>query len=141
MAQLPNLASGEPYQNLLAAAQAAHDQGQYKEAVILGQTAVELFTEKVLGQLYTGRHVEFLKTSFEHLLINYNLGNDKVSRLYIALSEDPIKQAPFWSRFVAHTELRNDLVHEGKDATLMQSRASLDTIGALIEHIKTANQL
>jgi hypothetical protein len=141
MSLLPVLNSDEPYKNLLTAAAAAHDQGQYKEAVILSQTAVELFTEKVLGQLYIARDVEFLKGSFEHLLINYNIGNDKVSRVYIALSGDSIKQAPFWSRFVAHTELRNALVHDGKDATIMQSRASLDSIAALIEHVRSANKL
>jgi hypothetical protein len=135
MSLLPILKSDEPYQNLLDAAEAAHGQGQYKEAVILAQTAVELFTEKALGQLYVARHVEFLKDPFEHLLINYNIGNTKVSRLYVALSEDNIHTAPFWSNFVAHTELRNALVHEGKDASVTQSRASLDAVSALMEHI------
>src|SRR6185369_14379963 len=95
----------EPYENLLAAAESAHEQAQYKEAVILAQTALELFTEKILGQLYVTRHIEYLKTEFEHLLINYNMANAKVSGLYIALSNDPITQAPFWSDLAAHNEL------------------------------------
>ncbi|HVQ44211.1 MAG TPA: hypothetical protein VMT30_04575 [Candidatus Saccharimonadia bacterium] len=130
--------SPEPYQNLLAAAQAEHDHGHYKEAVILAQTAVEIFTEKALRQLYQARRLEYLKATFEHLLINYNIGNTKVSQLYIALSNDDIKQAPFWSRFIAHTELRNELVHEGKDATEAQSRASLEAVKALIDHVAEA---
>jgi hypothetical protein len=142
MTQLPNFTASEPYQNLLAAAESAHAQGQSKEAVILAQTAVELFTEKTLGELYTVRHIEYLKTEFEHLLINYNIGNAKVSGLYVALSQDDIKQAQFWSAFVAHTELRNDLVHEGKDATAEQSRASLDAVMSLIDHVRaTMEQL
>lgn len=141
MALLPILASSDPYQNLLSAAEAAHEQGQYKEAVILAQTSVELFVEKVLGRLYEARQIGYLKTEFEHLLINYNIGNAKVSGLYIALSEDPIKQAPFWSSFIAHTELRNALVHEGVDATEQQSRASLDSVTALIDHVGTINKI
>ncbi len=128
--------SHEPYENLLDAAVAAHEASQYKEAVILAQTALELFTEKTLRHLYRARHIEYLKSALEHLLTNYNIGNTKVSRLYMALSEDQITQAPFWSALVAHVELRNDLVHEGKDATIAQSRQSLDAVIALISHIQ-----
>ncbi len=133
--------SNEPYQNLLDAAAAAHEAGQYKEAVILAQTALELFTEKILGHLYKVREIEYLKPEFEHLLINYNMANGKVSGLYVALSEDKITQEPFWSQVAAHVELRNDLVHEGRDASVVQSRSSLDAIAALIAHVKQHNSI
>lgn len=133
--------SQEPYKNFLASAEAAHNAGQYKEAVILAQTALELFTEKVLGHLYTVRDIEYLKPQFEHLLINYNIGNSKVSGLYMALSEDKLTATPFWSRLAAHVQLRNDLVHEGKDASLEQSRHSLDAVTSLIDHVKAHNSL
>lgn len=139
MSSSPTFSSAEPYINLLAAAQFAHDQAQYKESVILAQTAVELFTEKTLGDLYIVRNIAYLKPEFEHLLINYNIGNAKVSGLYIALSNDPIKQAPFWADFIAHTELRNALVHEGQDASQDQSSASLQAVTALIDHIVESN--
>lgn len=131
--------STEPYANLLAAAQSAHEQAHYMEAVILAQTAVELFMEHILGQLYVKRDIEYLKPPFEHLLINYNIGNSKVSGLYIALSGDKVKQAPFWPRFIDHTELRNALVHEGVTATQAQSLASIESVAALIAHVKAAN--
>ena len=133
--------SHEPYQNFLDSAEAAHAQGQYKEAVILAQTALELFTEKILGRLYKVRNIDYLKPQFEHLLINYNIANGKVSGLYMALSEDKITQEPFWSNVVAHVELRIDLVHEGKDASVLQSRNSLDAVTALIEHVKAHNSI
>lgn len=141
MSLLPILTANDPYQNLLSAGEAAHDQKQFKEAVILAQTAVELFTEKILGYLYSVREIDYLKPEFEHLLINYNIGNAKVSGLYIALSEDPLKQQTFWAAFITHTELRNALVHEGKDATESESRASLDAVTALITHVKSANTI
>lgn len=131
----------EPYQNLLHAAQAEHDHGHYKEAVILAQTAVEIFTEKTLRYLYHARQIDYLKDAFEHLLINYNIGNTKVLRVYIALSGDNIAEAPFWSRFIDHTELRNDLVHEGKNASKDQSNQSLAAVAALFEHVTRVNSL
>ncbi len=131
----------EPYQSLLDSADTWCQQGHYKEAVILVQIALELFTEKVLGHLYQVRNISYLKPQFEHLLVNYNLGNSKVSGLYMALSGDKITQAPFWSRLTEHVELRNRLVHDGQDATESQSRASLTAIQALIVHIKEHNSL
>ena len=133
--------SHEPYQNLLDSAVAAQDGHQYKEAVILAQTALELFTEKVLGRLYIARDIVYLKPVFEHLLINYNLVNAKVSGLYVALSGDQIRQEPFWSPLVAHGELRNALVHEGKDASLRQSQASIEAVTSLIEHVTSYNNI
>ena len=127
----------EPYQSLLAAAVASHTAGDHKVAVILAQTAVELFTAKVLAGLYRQRQVEYLKGPFEHLLINYNIGNSKVSELYMALSGDEINQAPFWSRFTDHVQLRNNLVHDGQDATAVQAAASLAAVNQLIDHIQT----
>jgi hypothetical protein len=131
--------SHEPYQSLIDSAETWHQQSHYKEAVILAQIALELFTEKTLGHLYHARHVEYLKPEFEHLLTNYNLANNKVSGLYIALSGDEIKQAPFWAPLTDHAELRNKLVHEGQNATTTQSRSSLDAVKALIAHVKAYN--
>lgn len=136
MPLLPILNADQPYRNLLDAAEAAHEQGQYKEAVILAQTAVELFTERILGRLYVTRQIEYLRDPLEHLLINYNIGNSKVSRLYIALSEDQIHEQPFWPKFVSHTELRNELIHEGRDASVVDSRNSLEAVNALVEHVE-----
>lgn len=129
----------EPYQSLLLSAESWHDQGQYKEAVILAQTGLELFTEKILGHLYQTRGIEYLRPVFESLLINYNLGNGKVSGLYIVLSGDEIKQQPFWQALTDHVELRNRLVHDGEDATEDQSRRSLDAVGEVVAHIKKHN--
>ena len=133
----PLFSSVEPYENLLNAAETAFAEGQAKDSVIVAQTAVELFTEKILGELYVKRGIEYLKAPFENLLINYNIGNAKVSKLYIALAEDDIKQEPFWAAFIAHTELRNALVHEGEEATAEQARASLEAVSALISHVRS----
>jgi hypothetical protein len=134
--QLPLNAKPEPYESLIDSAVTWHEQGHYKEAVIIAQTALELFTEKMLGQLYQARQIEYLKPQFENLLINYNLANTKVSGLYMALSGDLIRQAPFWSALQDHAELRNKLVHDGQDATKEQSHRSLQAVTAAINHVQ-----
>ncbi len=131
----------KPYEVLLNSAQAAHDEGDYKIAVILAQTSLEIFTESVLAALYRKRDIMYLKPEFEHLLINYNLANAKVSSLYMTLSGDDINQAPFWSAVQQHIVLRNDLVHEGRDATPEESSRSLQAIGSLIEHVTSHVEL
>lgn len=142
MSNLPLVPSAhEPYAALIESAETWHNEGHYKEAVIIAQSGLELFTEKVLGALYISRHIEYLKPEFEHLLINYNIGNSKVSSLYMTLSGDDINQEPFWSGIIEHVELRNRLVHDGQDATEQEARASLQAIKDLIEHIKSHNHL
>ena len=127
----------EPYESLLESAHAAHTASEHKVAVILAQTALEVYTEKALGQLYRRRNIEYLKPEFEHLLINYNLANSKVSSLYQALSGDQLTAAPFGSAIQTHIQLRNDLVHEGRDATAEDAEASLGAVEALIAHVET----
>ncbi|QQR52473.1 hypothetical protein IPG36_08110 [bacterium] len=131
----PHNRASEPYQSLLDSAARALADGDYKVAVILSQTAIEVYTEKILGQLYRQRGIAYLKPEFENLLINYNLGNTKVSGLYMALSGDDINQQPFWKDFTDHVRLRNDLVHDGADASVEQATASLAVVNQVIAHI------
>ncbi len=130
-----------PHLNLIDSAKQWHDQGHYKEAIILLQTGVELFTEQVFGQLYRQRHIEYLQPQLERLLFNnYSLGSDKVASLYEALSEDNLREQPFWSTFKQHVELRNDIVHQGGDATREQSERSIHVIEQLIAHVARHTQ-
>lgn len=135
MAQHTLTGAAVPYDKLMASADKALEDGDYKLAIILAQTALELFTEAVLATLYRRRHIEYLKPEFERLLINYNLANAKVSSLYMALSGDPIMHQSFWSGVQSHIELRNDIVHEGREASQVDAQRSLHAIHQLMDHI------
>jgi hypothetical protein len=124
------------YRGVLDSARQRHEQGHYNEAIILLQTGVELFTEQTFDQLCHKRQIEYLQPQLERLLFNnYNLGHDKVVSLYEALSEDKLRQAPFWTDFKRHVELRNDIVHQGREATQDESQASIRAVEQLIDHI------
>lgn len=115
------------------------DDGHPNEAIVIAQTAAELYTEEVFDRLYERRGITDLKRVLGRLLYeNYNLGHDRVATLYEALSGDPIKHADFWSQYKAHNELRNDIVHDGRIATVEEAEASLHTVEALLARLEAA---
>jgi hypothetical protein len=124
------------YIKLIDSAKQWHEQGHYKEAVILAQTGAELFTEQTFGELYRRRDIQYLQPQIQRLLFNnYSLGSDKVVSLYEALSGDDLRAQPFWSTFKQHTELRNDIVHQGREATEADAKHSIAVVEELIGHI------
>lgn len=126
----------EPYFNILAAAKSRHEEGNFQEAVILAQTAVEIFMERIYDRLFAKRNITDLQLPIERLLYrNYNLGHDKVVSLYEALANDEIRKAPFWPSFKMHNELRNDVVHQGRLVTKEESAKSMAVIDELIAHV------
>ncbi len=131
-----------PYARLQHSAEAWHTEGYYSESIILLQTAVELFTEQTFDHLCRQRNIQYLRDQLERLLFNnYNLAHDKVVSLYEALAGDEIRQQSFWSEFKKHAELRNDIVHDGRNATKAESERSLRAVSELIDYVKTANSL
>jgi hypothetical protein len=129
----------QPYISLLQAAQERHAQGDFQEAIILAQTATEIFIEQAFDRLFTKRGIEYLQLPVERLLYrNFSLGHDKVANLYEALSGDAIRQLPLWSQYKEHTELRNDVIHQGREVDATQSQRSLDSVRALIDHVRQA---
>jgi hypothetical protein len=125
------------YRSVLDSAQQRHEQGHYNEAIILLQTGIELFTEQTFGALFIRRDIKYLQPQLERLLFNnYNLGHDKVASLYDALSEDHLREQDFWSTFKQHVELRNDIVHQGAEATKAEAERSIRVVEEIIAHIQ-----
>src|SRR5688500_9316231 len=108
MSQSICFTSNSPHLSMINSAKHWHEQGQYKESIILLQTGMEIFTEQIFDFLCRHRQIEYLQPQLERLLFNnYNLGHDKVASLYEALSEDELRKTPFWATFKQHVELRN----------------------------------
>ncbi len=56
--------------------------------------------------------------------------------MYATLSRDPdIAQQPFWSALTDHVKLRNDIVHDGIDATKQEAEASYAAVDALMNYV------
>ena len=130
------------YITLIIAAHDQYDTGDFQEAIVLAQTASELFAEQVFDYLFAKRDVQYLQGPVERLLYrNFSLAHSKVVGLYEALSDDRLTQQAIWSQYKEHTELRNDIVHQGREIDAAQAKRSLQIVEDLIKHIGEATGL
>jgi hypothetical protein len=123
------LFKSEPYISLYNSATQWDKQGHHKEAIILAQISLELISErafnKIIDSITPNSLQDWLRKSLED---NHNIANEKVRKLYEALSGNLISQESFWSRLQEHNTLRNDVVHSGKIVTSSQAAASLRVV-------------
>jgi hypothetical protein len=69
------------------------------------------------------------------MIPNYNLANERVRRLYVALSSDQIQNAGFWQRFKVHVERRNEAAHQGNGLSAQVAEESCQVAEELIRHL------
>ncbi len=126
-----------PHTSLLQLARALAAQGLHAQAVITAQTACEVYTEAVITALIQARGIADLHDAIERMIPNYNLANERVLRLYVALSSDKIQDAEFWQRFKTHVERRHEAAHQGKGLSPDVAEASCQVAEELIRHLES----
>jgi hypothetical protein len=73
----------------------------------------------------------------EALLPSYNLGNERVRKLYEALSrDDALVKQEFWDPFTRHVRRRNDVVHRGERITVEDARESIAVVRELLAYLR-----
>ena len=134
----------EPFDVFLTAADTLLAADQFPAAVVSAQTACEVITETAIGfwlwelQLPSrGRQrlknvLQVLRDSFR----TFTLTNERLGRLYVALSDDPIKEHPFWQRYVEHERRRHRVVHKGYVTTRDEAEQSLAVAREFVERMK-----
>lgn len=122
---------GDRYEALLEAARRLRDEGHHEAAIATAQTACEVCTETTLSALFRIKGLTHLTDPVDSLVPSYNLANDRVRKLYEAVSGDPIHEEPFWSAFKQHSKRRNEIVHGGREAEPWESEASIDAVSAV----------
>lgn len=126
-----------PHASLLQLARGLATQGFHAQAVITAQTACEVCTEAVMTRLIRSRGIDDLQEALDWMIPTYNLGNDRVRKLYVALSSDEIEKATFWPRFKTHTERRHEAAHKGMGISAHVAEASCQVAEELIRHLET----
>ena len=127
---------GPVYESLLATARRHHDKGDYQESVIFSQIAAEIAADACLTRLIDRTEpTSMSKWLKDQLKVNTNLANESVRKMYTALSGDSIADATWWSQYKKHTQLRNDVAHEGARVTSQQSERGLAVVRSLIDHM------
>jgi hypothetical protein len=98
---------------LMDVARSLIDQGQFSIAVVVVHMACEVATEQKLSEAFRTRGINYLQDPVTDLLNGYNLGNDRIRNLYVALTDDKVHKGVFWSKFKESTSRRNKIAHEG----------------------------
>jgi hypothetical protein len=126
-----------PHTSLLQLARTLAQQGFHSQAVITAQTACEVYTEAVITRLIRARGIADLHEAIDSMIPNYNLANERVRRLYDALSSDRIQETEFWQRFKTHVERRHEAAHQGKGLSADVASASCQVAEELIRHLES----
>lgn len=126
---------------LLENAERLHTSGEYEVAIVVAQTACEVITERAISKAFGNKGVAELESPVTGFLISYNLGNERVRKLYDALAGDTVAGEGFWEAFKALAKTRNESVHSGRKVSETESRDGLDAASQLVAHIEQKNGL
>jgi hypothetical protein len=78
---------------LLTMARGLIDQGEPSIAVVVAHMACEVATERRLSEAFVTKGVQFLKDAvMTGSFSGYSLSNDKIRKLYVALTGDKVQQ-------------------------------------------------
>lgn len=123
-------------QLLLEIAKSLIDQNYFSIAVIVSHMACEVATERILSQSFASKSIQNLEEPVTELLNGYNLANDKIRKLYTALTGDTIEKQPFWPNFKESAKRRNQIMHRGAIVGKTEAEESFTASSALVTHLK-----
>lgn len=129
------------HQSLLLDASSQIEREEYRLAVILSQTALEVFLERFFSQLLEHKGLPWLDHR-DFRGQNYDITGDKsrLKKIYINLTGDNIVDAGFWKELTDGYNLRVAIVHRGAMADKIQAEQFLKSVKDMISYIKSHNQ-
>jgi hypothetical protein len=105
-------------------------------AVVVAHMACEIGAERVLSRAFTTKGIEYLQKPMEEFFSSYSLANERVRKLYNAVTGDQIQTQPFWSAFTKLAKQRNQAVHGGWIATKAEAETSLRAASDFVAYLK-----
>ena len=130
---------------LLKTAREMLTRGRYEVAVVTAQMACEISVERVFRTYFRVKDLEHLEAPVEDLLPSFNLANDKVRRLYSALTNDHVHREFFWSEYKTMVTIRNKAVHAGARVQESQAQMVIRIAASVLKHLarveESANQV
>jgi len=123
-------------QALLTLAQKYIDDGGFQMATVVCHMACEIAVERALSAGFVARGIADLEEPIEKLLNGFNMGNDRLRKLYTTLTKDEIQNEPFWAEYKASAERRNAIIHRGATVDKPTAEKSLATAKSFVAHLK-----
>jgi len=97
--------------------------------------ACETAVERAFAHHFEKRGFTTIRDSVEAFFPSYNLANERIRTLYVALSGDPIHECAFWPRLKQAIAVRNRITHEGARASSEEAAAAVAVATEFVEHI------
>jgi hypothetical protein len=98
--------------------------------------ACEIATERSLAEAFATKKLQYLEAPVDDLINGYNLANDRIRKLYTALTGDEVQTASFWQKFKESAQLRNNIIHGGTIVGKAKAEAAYDAATALVARLK-----
>ena len=117
-----------------------HDR-KFGLAIVVAHTACEVAAQRAFSRAFASRNVSDLEDAVSDLFSSYNLGNERVRKVYAALTGDLVGNAlpSWWQPFKDSVQRRNDIVHEGKRPSQEEALESLNACVACVEYLNRNN--
>jgi len=104
-------------------------------ATILAHLACEVAIERSLSDTFARKEIQSLEDSLADVLNGYNLANDRIRNLYTSLTDDEIRDQPFWDAFVRSAKRRDNIVRKGLVVGRADAEESVKAAGDLLAHL------
>jgi hypothetical protein len=125
------------HRTLLKTAQTLIADTHFGPALTLAHTAAEISTERVFAAWFRTRGIQDLEEAITDTLPNYNLRNERVRGLYLALTGDRVTDQPFWQAFTQSRQIRESFVHGAGAVSREQAEDGCRSISLLLDHLET----
>lgn len=120
---------------LLETAREMITRGRFEVAVVTCQMACEISVERVLRTYFRVKTLTHLESAIGDLLPSYNLANDKVRKLYTAMTDDSVQREYFWAEYKTMVSLRNKAVHAGSRIQESQAQMVIRIAASVVKHL------
>ncbi|HEU5141532.1 MAG TPA: hypothetical protein VFU04_00070 [Solirubrobacterales bacterium] len=97
-----------------------------------------MYAEVAMRDLLKARELGEFEAVIPELLTGYSLMDRRGQRVFHALTGESIQRSELWASYKAHVELRNLIVHRGKQVTADQAGNSISVAEAFHEYIADA---
>jgi hypothetical protein len=123
-------------QKLLTLARRLIDEGEFAIAVVVAHIACEIATERCLTEAFTVKGIPHLEEAVRDFFSGNSLANNRIRKLYTALTGDQIEKEAFWQQFKKSASRRNDISHSSVMVTKAEAEDSHTAATALVAHLK-----
>jgi hypothetical protein len=121
---------------LLSVARRFIDQGDFSIAVVVAHMACEVATERRLSEAFATKGIDYLEDAVTDFFSGYNLNNEKIRNLYVALTGDHVHDTTFWSNFKVSAARRNKIIHNALGVGATEAEESYKAATDFLNHLK-----